>query len=184
MDQDTDIRRAVQDAMEEYTRRLAEEREPVLKAELVEERRRREQLERRLNELVEENGRHRKSAEESERHAAVRSALQNLGVRKVDLAFRAVKDEVFRGEDGHLYARGEQGDVGLKEFLSRFVADNPELLPARIAGGSGASGAARGDSTAGVGDLSSIRPGMDPEEKDRLRREIARFAGRDFGGWL
>ena len=31
---------------------------------------------------------------------------------KVDVAFKAVKDDVFRAEDGRLLAKGEQGEVG------------------------------------------------------------------------
>ena len=59
---------------------------------MQEERKRREQLERRLNELVEENKRSRQMAEEAERSAAIRAELQRLGVAKVDLAFKAVQD--------------------------------------------------------------------------------------------
>ena len=33
-------------------------------------------------------------AEEAERNAAIRSELQKLGVAKVDLAYRAVRDDV------------------------------------------------------------------------------------------
>ncbi len=178
-----EIRLVVHEALEEYTRRLAEEREPAARGELAEERRRREQLERRLNELAEENGRHRKTAEETERHSAIQAELQKLGVKKVPLAFRVVKDEIFRAEDGHLYGRGENGGVSLKEFLARFVAENPEFLPARIAGGSGASGGNRQEAEDGVVELSRIRPGMSAEEKDRVRREIARLTGGEFGGW-
>ena len=179
-----DIRRVVQESVEEYAKKLAEQKEPAVKAELAEERRRREQLERRLNELVEENERNRKMVEQADRFASIKSELQQLGVKKVDLAFRVVKDEVIRGEDGQLYGRGEQGNAGLKEFLAKFIAENPEFLPARIAGGSGASGGNRQEGEGGAFDLSKIRPGMSAEEKERARREIARIAGKDFGGWL
>ena len=184
MEQEQEIRRVLQETLEQYARQIQEEREPALKAELVEERRRREQLERRLNEVVEENGKHRQAAEETERHVAIKGVLQNLGVKKVDVAFRAVRDDVYRGEDGQLYGRGDGGSVGIKEFLARFVADNPEFLPARMAGGSGASGGQRAENEGGPLDLAHIRPGMSAEEKERARREIARLAGTDFGGWL
>ncbi len=160
------------------------ERDSTLKAALAEERRRREQLERQVNELTDENSRQRKMAEQTDRHAAIRTELQQLGVKKLDLAFRLVKDEVFRSEDGQLYARTEQGEMGLKEYLSKFVVENPEFLPARIAGGSGASGGNRQEAEPGGFDLSRIRPGMSAEEKERARREIARAAGKDILGWL
>jgi len=125
--------------------------------ELAEERRRREGLERRV--------------EEAERGSAIRAELQKLGVAKLDLAYKAVKDEAPR--DG-----GE-----MKEFLKRFVGENPELLPARVAGGSGASGGGRGSGAApGAVDIDRIRPGMSAEEMDRVRQEIARVASQTLRG--
>ena len=179
-----EIRRVVQESIQEYLKKAAEEKEPAMQAALAEERRRREQLEKRMNELAEENDRHRRTVEQMDRFSAIKSELQQLGVKKPDLAFRLVKDEVFRGEDGQLYARTEEGPLDLGEFLTKFVAENPEFLPARIAGGSGASGANRQESPGGVFDLSRIRPGMSEEEKDRARREIARVAGKEVLWWL
>ena len=176
-----DIQQVVQEAIGEF---LKKTQEPAAKAELGEERRRREQTERRMNELLEENERYRKTAEQTERSSTIKGELQRLGVKKPELAFRLVKDEVFRGEDGHLYARSEEGPVGLREYLAQFVAENPEFLPARIAGGSGASSANRAEPEGGGFDLSRIRPGMSDEEKQRARREIARAAGKDVLGWL
>jgi hypothetical protein len=127
--------------------------------ELAEERRRRESLEKRV--------------EEAERGSAIRAELQKLGVAKLELAYRAVKDDVPR----------EAGEM--KEFLEKFVGENPELLPARLSGGSGASGAARGSgSGAGSGavDIEKIRPGMSAEELDRVRQEIARVASQTLRG--
>ena len=56
----------VQQAIEEFTQRDQAQSEPAYKTELQEERQRREQLERRLNELVEENKRSRQIAEEAQ----------------------------------------------------------------------------------------------------------------------
>ena len=94
-----------------------------------------------MNELVEENKRSRAAAEEAERSAAIRAELQKLGVAKVDLAYKAVKDDIVRTEDGRLVARGENGEQPRSDYLAGFVHENPELLPARIAGGSGMTGA-------------------------------------------
>ena len=66
-DQKLDIRTIVRSAIEEYARMEQSKTEPAYKVELVEERKRREQLERRLNELVDENRRSREMAEEMER---------------------------------------------------------------------------------------------------------------------
>lgn len=156
--------------------------EPGYKTELAEERRRREQLERRLNELVEENKRSRARAEEAERDATIRGELQRLGVGKIELAFRAIKDEVYRAEDGRLVARGAQGETAIREFLAQFVNENPELLPARMSGGSGTGAGQRTTWTGSVADLDRIRPGMDPEEMERVRQEISRIARETMRG--
>ena len=63
-----------------------------------------------MNELVEENKRSRRVAEEAERSSAVRAELQRLGVAKIDLAFKAVQDEIVRAEDGRLVAKTESGE--------------------------------------------------------------------------
>ncbi|MBC8167103.1 MAG: hypothetical protein H7Y20_14695, partial [Bryobacteraceae bacterium] len=155
---------------------------PAYQAELTEERRRREQLERRVNELIEENRKGRQMAEEAERGVAIRSELQRLGVTKIDLAFRAVRDDITRTDDGRLTARTDAGDVTMREYLSRFVTENPELLPSRIQGGSGAN-AGHAQQSAPTGfDLDKIHPGMSAEELDRVRKEIARVARETIRG--
>jgi hypothetical protein len=133
----TDVRGIVRAAIEEYTRREVSKAEPAYKNELAEERKRREQLERRVNELVQENTRSRQMADEADRSATIRTELQKLGVAKVDLAFKAVKDEIKRSEDGRLVAAGENGTVNLRDYLTQFVSENPEFLPARNLGGPG-----------------------------------------------
>ena len=150
------------------------------KAELEEERRRRESLESRVNELIAENQKAQAKAEEADRSATVRAELQRHGVAKLELAYRAIKAEIHRGEDGHLIAAG---GAGLREHVERFVNENPELLPARLAGGSGASGGQRAAAEDTRVEIEMIRPGMSPEELDRVRREIARVASQTLRGW-
>ena len=129
-----DIRALIQDAIREFVNQETAKSEPAYKAELEEERRRRESLERRMNELVEENRRGRLMAEEADRNSSIRTELQRLGVSKVDLAYKAVKDDIQRTEDGRLIAKTAEGELGLKEYLTHFVSENPELLPARMVG--------------------------------------------------
>jgi hypothetical protein len=170
-----DVQGIVQQAVQEYMRQDTSRREPAYKAELHEERKRREQLERRVNELVEENRRSRLAAEEAERGVNIRAELQKLGVSKVDLAYRAVQSDIYRGEDGRLLARTGQGDTAAGEYLRQFVADNPEFLPARIAGGSGVTNTQRPTVGNGI-DLEKIGPGMSKEDLERARQEILRVA--------
>lgn len=177
MEQANDVRTIVRETIEEFVRSEQSRSEPAYKAELVEERRRREQLERRVNELVEENRKSRQMAEEADRRSAIRAELQRLGVTKVDLAFRAVQEDIVRTEDGRLIARGPDGETSVREYLGAFIQENPEFLPARIPGGSGASGASRSVPAGAPVDMDKIRPGMSADEAERIRQEILRVAG-------
>jgi hypothetical protein len=168
-----DPRALIRDTIAEYLNGERAKAEPAYKAELLEERKRREALERRVNELIAENERSRRAAEEAERSTTIRDELRRLGVTKVDLGYRAVKEDIVRGTDGRLVARTEAGETDLREYLKRFTQENPELLPARIAGGSGASAGGADGSIRGAVSLESIRPGMDKEQLNRVRQEIA-----------
>jgi hypothetical protein len=178
-----DINAIVRQAVQEFVSSEQARSEPAVKAELEEERRRREQLERRLNEVVEENKRSRAVAAEAERSSAIRSELQRLGVAKIDLAFRAVQDGVVRMEDGRLVARSESGDVPVKDYLTTFVTENPEFLPARISGGTGMTATQKAPAGGRENvDLDRIRPGMSAEEMQRVREEIVRVASQTLRG--
>ena len=177
--EETDIQGIVQQALQEFVRQQQSQSEPAYKTELQEERQRREQLERRLNEVVEENKRSRQAAAEAERGAAIRAELQRLGVAKVDLAYKAVQDAIVRTEDGRLVAKGESGETGMKDYLTGFVSENPEFLPARISGGSGVTSSQKSGSHGDPIDLEKIRPGMSREEMERARQEILRIAAQN-----
>ena len=115
-----DIQAIVRQAIQEYSEQARASR--PIRPNCIEERKRREQLERRLNELVEENKRSQHKAEEAERSSTVRAELQRLGVAKIDLAFKAVQDGVVRTEDGRLVARDETGELPLRDYLGAFVS--------------------------------------------------------------
>jgi hypothetical protein len=70
----------------------------------------------------------------------------------------------------------------MRDYVMQFVNENPELLPARLTGGSGASGGQRNTQGEMRVDLDRIRPGMDPEELERVRKEIARVASQTLRG--
>jgi hypothetical protein len=178
-----DVRDVVRQAIEEFVHAEQRKAEPAYKAELQDERKRRENLESRLNQLVEENRTARAAAEEADRNSQIRSELQRLGVAKVDLAFRAVKDDIVRGEDGRLQARGPEAKP-LQDFLAGFVQENPELLPARIAGGSGVQTGSRKAAQGGPPgiEIEKIKPGMNQDDLERVRQEIARLASQALRG--
>lgn len=181
-DNGTDIRDIVRQAIDEFVNAEQRKAEPAYQAQLQDERKRREGLETRLNQLVEENRRARAAAEEADRNSQIRSELQRLGVAKVDLAFKAVKDDIVRAEDGRLQAKGPEGRP-LQEYLANFVQENPELLPARISGGSGAHVSPRGASegTSGI-EIDKIKPGMNKDDLERVRKEISRLASQALRG--
>jgi len=182
-EQHTDIRDVVRQTIQEFVQAEQKKAEPAYKTELQEERRRRESLEGRLNQLVEENRKARAMADEADRNSQIRGELQRLGVAKVELAFRAVKDDIVRAEDGRLLARGAEGKT-LNEYLTNFVQENPELLPARIPGGSGAQNPTRNaqQSMSGGVEIEKIKPGMNKDESDRVRQEIAKIASQMLRG--
>lgn len=181
--QGMDVRDVVREAIQEFVQAERVKAEPAYKAELIEERKRREQLESRVNDLVQENKRSREIAEEAEKSVAIRAELQRMGVAKIDLAYRVVKDDLQRSEDGRLVAKGDQGERPLREYLSQFVNENPELLPARIAGGSGTGPVQKVTTGSGGGlDLDKLRPGMSAEELERVRQEISRVASQTMKG--
>ena len=177
-----EVRSMIRDAIEEFARKEAERAEPAYKAELLEERQRREALERRVNELISENTRSRQLAEETDKNATIRSELQRLGVVKVDLAFRAIKDDVRRAEDGGLVVASEDGSQRLRDYLTQFVNDNPEFLPARNLGGSGVTASRTSGANGPMFDLDKIKPGMSAEELEKARREVARIAAQSLNG--
>ena len=177
LDEDRDLEGVIRKVIGRYLGGASEREQPRAKGHLQEERRRREEAERQLAEATEENRRVREQAERAERYSSIRNELRALGVHKTDLAFRLVKDDIFRAEDGGLH-----GDVGGKrmsyqDYLSHFIADNPEFLPPRIPGGSGAVSAERNEMTAAGFDLNRIRPGMSKEELAQAWKEVARLAG-------
>jgi hypothetical protein len=183
VDPQPDIRDVVRQTIQEFVQAEQRKAEPAYKAELQEERKRRESLESRLNLLVDENRKARAMADEADRNSQIRSELQRLGVAKLELAFRAVKDDIVRAEDGRLQARGPEGKT-LQDYLAGFVQENPELLPARIAGGSGAQHPARSVQpgvSSGI-ELDKIKPGMSKDEHDRVRQEIAKLASQMLRG--
>ncbi len=183
MEGSIDVQAIVRQAIAEYMRQDNVRREPAYKAELQDERRKREALEKQMNDLVEENRRSRVAADEAQRSSAIRSELQRLGVSKVDLAYKAVQDGIVRTEDGRLMAKTERGEQPASEYLATFVQDNPEFLPARIAGGTGMTGTQKaGPSAAPSVDIDKISPSMSKEELERVRQEILRVASQTLRG--
>ncbi len=177
-----ELRTVIRSVIDEFMQAEQLRAEPTYKTELLEERRRREQLEQRVNELAGENKRNKQIADEAEKQTAVCAELQRLGVAKVDLAFRAVRGEIRKKDDGRLMAASERGEMPLRDYLAQFVNENPELLPARIAGGSGMEPVQKAAPAERGIDLDKIRPGMDPEELDRVRKEISRIAAQSLRG--
>jgi hypothetical protein len=165
-----DIRAIVQTVMQEFLPQQAE---------LEEARKQRQELEQKVAALVAENERTKTRAEEAERSSAVRAELQRHGVSKLDLAYKAIRDEISRSEDGKLVA---QGGTELREYVRQFVNENPELLPARVSGGSGALANGSTGTVDGGVDFDRIRPGMNPDEMERVRQEIARVASQTLRG--
>jgi hypothetical protein len=178
----TELRSIIRGVIDEFVQAERAKAEPAYKAELLDERKRREDLERRVNDLVQENQRSRQIAEEAERGSSIRAELQRLGVAKVDLAYRVVKDDIQRDPEGRLIAKNGPNEIPVRDYLTQFVQENPELLPARMTGGSGMGSGPKVASNVGGLDLDKIRPGMSPEDLEKARQEISRVASQAMRG--
>ena len=178
----TELRSIIRGVIDEFVQAERAKAEPAYKAELLDERKRREDLERRVNDLVQENQRSRQIAEEAERGSSIRAELQRLGVAKVDLAYRVVKDDIQCDPEGRLVAKNGLNEIPVRDYLTQFVQENPELLPARITGGSGMGSGPKVAPNVGGLDLDKIRPGMSPEELEKARQEISRVASQAMRG--
>jgi hypothetical protein len=115
-------------------------------------------------------------AEEKERHAAIRSSLGDFQFASDDAredAFRALRDEVKRGDDGVLYG-GDFVPVG--DFIKTRMALKTHLLAPKQVDSSGAR--------QGVGMIAGrqvqfedIKPGMDPKARDAAWEAVRSAAG-------
>ncbi len=171
-----DLKSLVRAVLEEFVSVQSQRNEPAYKAELDDERRKRESLERRLNELADENRRSRVRAESLESEAQIKRELQKHGVSKLDLAYRILRDDIQRSEDGALVVRQGDKTVPYAEHVVKFLEENPELLPARNLSGSGVTSSLAIHKTAPEIDIDSIRPGMTSEEMAKVREAISRVA--------
>jgi hypothetical protein len=173
------IREIVQDAIQEFLRHKQRESEPAHRAELQEERRRREQLEAHVRELLQKARDSEQEVARTRMTSAVRDELQRHGVKKVDLAYRSIKDDIRQDERGGYTVQSKDGQLPLQEFVKNFVDENPEFLPPRITGGSGSTGTTEEVSGVRV-DLDAIRPGMSDEERRQVHTAIANLASQTF----
>lgn len=109
-------------------------------------------------------------AEEKERHSAIRAALGDFAfapdstgnaANAREDAFRALREDVKRGEDGELYG----GDfVPLKDYIKTVMATKTHLLAPKQVDSSGArpNGMAGGRQV----QVEDIKSGMDPKVRD------------------
>lgn len=105
----------------------------------------------------------------------LRQALSAMGVENLDLAVRAVREDIVEAGDRKWMASVEGSDVPAQEYLAEFLKKNRELLPARRLQGGGMP-ASRVESGGSV-DLEEIRPGMDPATLKKVRDAIGRAMG-------
>ncbi|MBK7927502.1 MAG: hypothetical protein IPJ98_08415 [Bryobacterales bacterium] len=105
----------------------------------------------------------------------LRQALSALGVENLELAVKAVREDIVEAGGQKWVAPGEGGDVPAQEYLAEFLKKNRELLPARRLQGGGMP-ASRVESGGSV-DLEEIRPGMDPVTLKKVRDAIGRAMG-------
>ena len=175
-----DIRSMMQAVIEEFVKAEQIKAEPAYKAELVEERKRRESLEQRVNELVAENER-------------IASEGGGSGAERGDPGGAA---EAGGGEDrpgvqggeGRDSARGGRAAAGARTDRSCGIIWRSSWARIRSCcrrgwrEGRARAAGQRSVAEAGAVDLDKIRPGMSAEERERVRQEIARVASQTLRG--
>lgn len=157
--------------------------ETQYRQELARERATRERLERQLNQIATENRMRREEADETERLNVIREGLEERGVKKTRLALRLVKEDISRGDDGQLFGEMDGRRLSLDDYLDSFVGENPEFLPPRISGGSGATAAGSRELSQSGFELESIRPGMSRDESRAAWKQVARLMGSGDPRW-
>jgi hypothetical protein len=105
----------------------------------------------------------------------LRQTLSALGVENLDLAVKAVHEDIVENGDRQWVTTPASGAVPAQQYLAEFLKKNRELLPARRLQGAGMP-ASRMESGGGV-DLEEIRPGMDPATLRKVRDAIGRAMG-------
>jgi hypothetical protein len=115
-----DIKQIIRDTVRET---LAQAEAPEYMAALRDETRRRESLERRVNELVAELRCARESAKKSELASVVRAELARVGVGDTALWAPAIIEQLERDEAGHIVSKAGQG---LRAFVDEFVGEHTQ----------------------------------------------------------
>jgi len=103
------------------------------------------------------------AAELKERNADIKSALGKYKLNSVDAAFRIVRDDVTRGEDGELYG----GDLPLDQYLADVIKKNQYLLQPEPTTGAGA----RAGNGRGSGGRVWTDEDLKPENFSKLKPE-------------
>lgn len=107
---------------------------------------------------------------------AIVEDLEAKGLSKTSLATRVLQSEIHRARDGRLYGTKDGKTLPYSEFIGEFLSENPELLPPRIAGGTGTTRTDAGQHA--PLSLDDIRPGMDPELQRQAWAAVSRLTGR------
>lgn len=108
-----------------------------------------------------------------DRDAYVREQMRSMGVANIELALRAVRDDIVQQGDGGWTAAVGGEAMPAEQYLRSFVGENPELMPARRTPGVGVP--ARTVQLSEECDLDEIRPGMDAAAMRRAREAVVRI---------
>jgi hypothetical protein len=97
--------------------------------------------------------------------------LKFVPPERIDAALRIFSPDVKYSEEGNIV--GGSDDTPLKDFVEATIKQHEYLLPPKAVGGAGATAGGR---RAAPVDLNDIKPGMKPEELERVRGELHRIA--------
>lgn len=128
-------------------------------------------LEKQVADLKAENDKRAEDLKREKRSSTLTTELGKLGIMpdRLKSAMRAVDPDIKFAEDGSLVG---EDDTPVTEYLATWIKGNDHFLPPRQVGGAGASGGQRGRGEKPP-QLEDIKPGMKPEDMQRVREQIA-----------
>ena len=178
----TEIRFLIRGVIEEFVRAEQVKSEPAYKAELIDERRRREELETRVNEFVKENQRTRQVADERRKYVDSYGATttgrrqSRSGLPRGERRCQTQRRRTAGWSRGS--GRGSTARLSRADSYRR-IQNSCRLASPGVGHGVGnesAGGTVRSD-------LDKIRPGMSEEELTKVRQEISRVANQAMRGF-
>ena len=132
-------------------------------------------LEKQIADLRAENDKRTEEVRREKRNSTLTTELGKLGVpaERMKAAIRVIDPDIKFTDDGQLVGDDE---TPLTEYLAKWIGENDMFLPPKPVGGAGAGAGQRGRGEKPP-QIEDIKPGMKPEDMERIRQHDASLLG-------